>query len=1656
MVDSLCSYCQIFGKPSTQINFIILAGGPDTTAYERIKYFIQNYSQTSTSFEVNNLTNYDALMTIQNRIFDHKSQPSSTNSVTTNPIHTCCRGHTTLHAKEYETLRKEVDDLLNKNALTWILVYGSVLLDPDFLKIVIDSNNQKQPPVTTTFAVLGLLVNEEKLFMDWICQSAPYEEYINQTYPNYRDRTRRFFSLLNSSLSLREHTLLVQDNGDFASAQLQEILKDLFDQKLLKYSSNNDNVRSSMEKLLGPHNRTVQHVRYTTSHLKSYYAQILKRPLETLCSRLKNTDEATEAVREVVYLVLRDMTYADREKRKAYKRHFLCGFKDSDVENSDTIAAQLILYAQRLLASNDESTFSLLYAILWCVCQVSKHFFFRHKLFSNTRETFELSLSLVCHQNYALILAGLDLCEKILSADLNEHRYAHVYLSVDPSTARKILNAIMQLLLPYRRLKEMYRDEALSFDSESDDRKSRMSSEMDYCFQHTEILANWVNFEVLSSLFYASFDHSSQVTADDVHTIVDAIEILTDPKFAVSSQIADRSNKKLLLIINLYALLTSFLINGSISISTTVKRQVHLLTIIPSTIGVLFRSSSSHMNKVDIPLRLYSLLVQSKTEHIDEDEDEKEYIETPNVITTVEPANQPKKPSTSTKDLLSAYHSLHEQLQILGQCDETGKQLKDFQKLYDSEWEKINILQLKCDYEHLKQEKQSLNERFQHLEEELQRTKADRDEYQKENIRMAKEIDRLIKLGTSANVVIQSGEISTSTSSEKDNTVSETDDTDQLPDVSPDQITSEQAEQFIRKICHRRETFKDKDMRESICGSLRHLGSDLYSSSVHFLDELIQNAEDNLYTEPSSPSLRIELNHDYILFSNNERGLRYCDVSAICSLAVTTKTGERKHIGEKGVGFKSVFAASNQPALFSHAWRFRFEVPGRDEMSYITPKWIAEKDIPSWIAEQISTRPQHTHLYLPLKLPAGDSSAEQFLNDVWDAVDSCILLNMSHLENLEVVDRRKNASIVITKQKIGLTKLETQPIVPFEDLTFLDLKGSMVRLRTPEGDETFRVYSCQIEVPSSIEQRKDPTTTLTIAFPCNPEYTLKANVYTGLPVCDLGFNFIFNAEFHLVTNRENVLENAKLNIYLRDHLAVLFIYLLSNDIDLKRDIGRFCPLGNTHHGKRSSWWLSMVDRIRNLFKKHLSDILGIRAGKIIRYWNPNLAPLISAKQLENYANIRVIDATDKFYNVDLLESIEVKKVSIADVLTCFPNRDEESNEFQQWALKQDESWWSQLFHCLLEGLTPDISQLMFKKPIFLLQDSRERQYLPTPNGNCPKLYINDDSSIRIWKPRLTVLQYASLDEKAALLRFHKVQILTEQKLIEIIQCQHLDLCVTSIMILVDESLLEEIWKDLSYLQSRVEKLDASNPLLVPIQGSDPCLTSIQNATLPTILSLDIRRYVSATPVTFVRFPYFTVDSNHLINHLQWEDFLLKMGCKHPSINLPDTYTLDQLPTLPLFTMFTNEKYARLGEFILSAQPEDTQQALRQFPIVSMINSEQRIQPVSMTFNQFITADFVKLPRVDVPPYCCTLAMKLGVRAEYDLITCMNILRHLSSEKIDNVDLYLHWLTRLQLDIKEKIETVDKESFLSDCQLYLPDQEKFCLLKDLLIVAEIDN
>jgi len=67
----------------------------------------------------------------------------------------------------------------------------------------------------------------------------------------------------------------------------------------------------------------------------------------------------------------------------------------------------------------------------------------------------------------------------------------------------------------------------------------------------------------------------------------------------------------------------------------------------------------------------------------------------------------------------------------------------------------------------------------------------------------------------------------------------------------------------------------------------------------------------------------------------------------ICSVGRSTKTNDRGggYIGEKGIGFKSVFLVTSQPCIFSNGYKIRFnEIPPSDvNIGYIIPEWIEDK-----------------------------------------------------------------------------------------------------------------------------------------------------------------------------------------------------------------------------------------------------------------------------------------------------------------------------------------------------------------------------------------------------------------------------------------------------------------------------------------------------------------------------------------------------------------------------------------------------------------------------------------------------------------------------------------------------------------------------------------
>lgn len=70
----------------------------------------------------------------------------------------------------------------------------------------------------------------------------------------------------------------------------------------------------------------------------------------------------------------------------------------------------------------------------------------------------------------------------------------------------------------------------------------------------------------------------------------------------------------------------------------------------------------------------------------------------------------------------------------------------------------------------------------------------------------------------------------------------------------------------------------------------------------------MQNADDNIYPENVEPTLTFILQDSGIVVLNNEQGFSTENIRALCDIGNSTKKGSNAgYIGQKGIGFKSVF-----------------------------------------------------------------------------------------------------------------------------------------------------------------------------------------------------------------------------------------------------------------------------------------------------------------------------------------------------------------------------------------------------------------------------------------------------------------------------------------------------------------------------------------------------------------------------------------------------------------------------------------------------------------------------------------------------------------------------------------------------------------------------
>lgn len=318
--------------------------------------------------------------------------------------------------------------------------------------------------------------------------------------------------------------------------------------------------------------------------------------------------------------------------------------------------------------------------------------------------------------------------------------------------------------------------------------------------------------------------------------------------------------------------------------------------------------------------------------------------------------------------------------------------------------------------------------------------------------------------------------------------------------------------EHIRRI--RREKFgladdgtrlRENSLEQDLRNALHRLSQDLYSNVHHFILELIQNAEDNDYASGDA-KLIFELRSDdptstpgsrgCLCVLNNETGFASHHVASICAVGQSTKSSQQGYIGEKGIGFKSVFVVSPRPHIFSKGYQFYFRKPdNEDALGYIVPHW--KEPPPDCVAQSNAT----TTLLLPLEANWREDIAKK--------------LRVIEPESILFLKKLKGIRVAIPEEAFDQTVLKDQD----EGGRFVTLVAGGVEHPYFVSRKPFLRPAGLIEKDrAGIAERE-----VVVALPLNESANCDGRVFAFLPTEHRsGLPFLVNADFLLSANRESI------------------------------------------------------------------------------------------------------------------------------------------------------------------------------------------------------------------------------------------------------------------------------------------------------------------------------------------------------------------------------------------------------------------------------------------------------------------------------------------------------------------------------------------------------
>lgn len=486
-------------------------------------------------------------------------------------------------------------------------------------------------------------------------------------------------------------------------------------------------------------------------------------------------------------------------------------------------------------------------------------------------------------------------------------------------------------------------------------------------------------------------------------------------------------------------------------------------------------------------------------------------------------------------------------------------------------------------------------------------------------------------------------------------------------------------------------------LRRNLHNALRLLSDDLYASQTHFVLELIQNADDNEYGPGLKPCITFHIEPERIVVVNNELGFLEANVRALCQVGQSTKTRKRGFIGEKGIGFKSVFTVSDTPEIHSNGFQFRFDVSNKDELlGYVVPNWID--------SATEATPPDNTSIVLPAK------SGSQFDRTIFQGIEGELLLFLRHLRVIEVVDAAQGTTERFERDQDG------------DSLT-------IHRHLSSHGKEaaagSCRYILCKRDVDfSDVQEEKRQgldKTEVVLAFPVDCDHHAMADnnqrVFAFLPIRPFGFRFLIQGDFLLNSSREDILRARPWNQRVRDSIAPAFIDALAGfraHGGLSHTFYRYLPkkadISDTFFEPVAEQLYESLRQTDSMLTasgqwKRPDQVL-IRDASCARLVSNNdLMALLSKEYLSDD-----VEADD-----EVLKTLGCRSFGVSDLIKCL--RD------SAWVSRRANPWFQQLFSYLSrKTLSEAHRETLAKLPLFPLANGQKAAisdgviFLPMASG----------------------------------------------------------------------------------------------------------------------------------------------------------------------------------------------------------------------------------------------------------------------------------------------------------------------------------------------------